>query len=179
MINSNIEIKLISNHWIDFKDDEDDLCSHGQVRVIIGKEVIVDGRKKESNWSTSAMAIHLLRTLDKNHNKDNMVGEHLIPCCGHHIDHLEDKENVHIQGCFTGYNFWVEHQNNKVILTTDNNTKIEVQFSDYKREVIQFVDSVEELYKVSSPKKLPKDVYDRKGYELMRQEWRTRRNKWN
>ncbi len=174
-----LEIKLLSSHWIKFEDDEEDLCAHGQVRVRVGGEIIVDEGKKENFWTTSAMAMHLLRTLEKNHNPEKLVGEHIIPCCGHHIDHLDNEESVHIQGCMTGFNFWVEHNSNKVILTTDNDTKIEMSFDDYKIEVIGFVDKVEDLYKTSKPKKLPEDDYDRKGYELMWEEWRERRQKWN
>lgn len=48
------------------------------------------------------MSVHLLRAVENNHNPKNLVGEHLISCCGHHIDHFENNTEVHIQGCFTG-----------------------------------------------------------------------------
>lgn len=176
MTEKELEIELLSSHWIKFEDDDEDLCSHGQVRVRIGQEIIVDEGEKENFWTTSAMAVHLLRTLKDNHNSENPVGEHLIPCCGHHIDHLEGEENVHIQGCMTGHNFWVEHNNDKVILKTENGTKVQLPFEDYKKEVLRFVDKVEDLYRTSKTKKLPKDDYDRVGYEMMREEWKKRRN---
>jgi len=175
MTEKNLEIVLLTSHWIKFEDDDEDLCSHGQVRVKIGQEIIVNEGKKENFWTTSAMAVHLLRTLKNNHKPENMVGEHLIPCCGHHIDHLKEEENVHIQGCMTGHNFWVEHDIDKVILTTVSGTKIKLPFDTYKNEVLRFVDEVENLYRTSKPKKLPQDEYDRRGYELMWKEWENRK----
>ena len=62
MTEKELEIELLSSHWIEFEDDVEDLCSHGQVRVRIGQEIIVDEGEKENFWTTSAMAIHLLRT---------------------------------------------------------------------------------------------------------------------
>lgn len=57
--------------------------------MIIGTETIVDkSEQKDMHWTLSAMAMHLLRTLEQDHEPENLVGEHLIPCCGHHIDHL-------------------------------------------------------------------------------------------
>ena len=176
MTEKEFEIELLSSHWIEFDDDDKDLCSHGQVRVKIGQDIIVDEGKKENFCTTSAMALHLLRTLKNNHIAENLVGGHLIPCCGHHIDHLEGEENVHIQGCMTGYNFWIEHINNKVILTTENGTMVQLTFQDYKEEVLKFVDKVEDLYRSSKPKKLPEDEYDRIGYEMMWKEWKKRKS---
>jgi hypothetical protein len=42
MTKNDLEIELLSSNWIKFEDDEDDLCAHGQVRVRIGTEIIVD-----------------------------------------------------------------------------------------------------------------------------------------
>jgi hypothetical protein len=123
------------------------------------------------------MSIHLLRTLENNHNAENLVGEHLIPCCGHHIDHLENNIYIYIQGCFTGFNYWVEHLDNNVKLTTEAKTQVVIPRKQYETEVKNFVDKVENFYKSSNPKKLPDNKYDRKGYEMMLQEWKRRRTK--
>src|SRR5690554_7797578 len=95
MEDKQFEIELLDIHWLEDTPEEIDLCAHGQVKVIIGNEIIVDRREKQNHWTLSAMAVHLLRTVDSNHNHENLVGEHLIPCCGHHIDHLENSTEVH------------------------------------------------------------------------------------
>lgn len=109
------QIELLDIYWLENTPEEIDLCAHGQVKVKIEDEVIIDRGEKEIHWTLSAMAMHLLRTL-KNHEENDLVGEHLIPCCGHHIDHLEDDLDVHIQGCFTGINYWVKHQGEAIKL---------------------------------------------------------------
>ena len=114
MKDKQFQIEILDIHWLENTPEEIDLCVHGQVKVKIGDEVIVDKGEKENHWTLSAMAMHLLRTLEKNHQEDDLVGEHLIPCCGHHIDHLDSELDVHIQGCFTGINFWVKHQNKAI-----------------------------------------------------------------
>jgi hypothetical protein len=175
MQDKQFEIELIDIHWLDNTPEEIDLCAHGQVKVRIGNEIIVDRREKENHWTLSAMAVHLLRTIENNHDTKNLVGEHLIPCCGHHIDHLENNTDVHIQGCFTGINYWVKHIDENIQLTTESNTEILIPRDEYKNEVIAFVDKVEEFYKNSKPKQMPDDKYDRTGYEMMWNEWKRRR----
>ncbi|OYU95959.1 MAG: hypothetical protein CFE21_05965 [Bacteroidetes bacterium B1(2017)] len=175
MEDKQFKIELLDIHWLENSLEEDDLCAHGQVKVRIGNEIIVDQREKKDHWNLRAMAIHLLRTLENNHTPDTLVGDHLIPCCGHHIDHLENSEEVHIQGCFTGINYWVRHTDQKIKLTTELKTEIEISKNEYESEVKNFVDQVEEFYKLSKPKQLPEDNYDRKGYELFWKEWNRRR----
>ena len=121
------------------------------------------------------MAIHLLRTIKNNHNIESLVGEHLIPCCGHHIDHVENESEVHIQGCFTGINFWVHHTNKKVKLTTESQNEIVILQSEYEDEIKNFVDKVEKFYIESKLKIMPSDDYDKIGYEKMWLEWKKRR----
>lgn len=175
MIDKQFEIELLDIHWLEDTPEENDLCAHGQVKVIIGNEIIVDRREKQNHWTLSAMAVHLLRTIENNHDLENLVGEHLIPCCGHHIDHLENSIDVHIQGCFTGINYWVKHIDENIQLTTESNTEVVIPINEYKTEIINFVDKVEEFYEKSKPKKLPDDKYDKTGYELMWKEWQRRR----
>lgn len=179
MSNPNFRIDTLKLHWINNFNEEIDLCVHGQVKVIIGMETIIDKCEQENmHWTLSAMAMHLLRTLEQDHGLDDLVGEHLIPCCGHHIDHLPNNPVVHIQGCFTGNNFWVKHHFNSVNLTTESVNFVTVGFELYKNEVLQFADRIEDFYHNSKPKELPEDDYDRTGYLMFWEEWRNRRSKW-
>lgn len=167
MQDKQFEIELLDIYWLDNTPEEIDLCAHGQVKVRIGNEIIVDRRENEIDWTLSAMAIHLLRTIEKNHNPENLVGEQLIPCCGHHIDHRENSTEVHIQGCLTGINYWVEHIDQNIKLTTESKTEIVIPKKEYVLEIINFVNKVEEFYYTSKFKQMPKDNYDRIGYEMM------------
>lgn len=176
MKDKQFEIELLDIHWLEETPEEIDLCAHGQVKVRIGNEIIVNRREKENNWTLSAMSVHLLRTVDNNHSPESLVGEHLIPCCGHHIDHIEDDTDVHIQGCFTGINYWVQHIDPNVKLTTELKTQIVIPKKEYEIEIINFVDKVEDFYKKSKPKQMLEDNYDRTGYEMMWKEWKRRRN---
>ena len=170
------QIELLEIHWLEGIPEEIDLCAHGQVKVRIGNEVIVEKRGKENHWTLSAMAMHLLRTIENNHEENDLVGEHLIPCCGHHIDHLENELDVHIQGCFEGINYWVRHNEDTVTLETEKGIQVNISVEEYKTEVIDFVNKVEDFYKQSMPKKLPDEEYDRIGYEKFWSEWKRRFN---
>ena len=170
------QIELIEIHWLRNTPEEIDLCAHGQVRITLGDEVIVDESEKGNNWTLSAMGLHILRTLEKNHEKNNLVGEHLIPCCGHHIDHLENELDVHIGGCFKGINYWVRHRGDTVLLETEKGNQVSVSAEEYKTEVVDFVNKVEDFYEQSKPKKLPNEDYDRIGYEKFWREWKRRLN---
>lgn len=179
MTNSNFHIDILKLHWIDNSDEEIDLCAYGQVKVTIGTQTIVDKSEQEDmHWTLSAMAMHLLRTLEKDHKPKNLVGEHLIPCCGHHIDHLPNDPIVHIQGCLNGHNFWVHHNSNTVRLSTETGNSVTVDFEHYVKEILQFADRVEQFYNGSKPKQLPEDDYDRTGYLMFWEEWKNRRDKW-
>ena len=175
MKDKQFEIEILEIHWLEDTPEEIDLCAHGQVKVRIGNEIIVDRQEKNMHWTLSAMSVHLLRTLEENHNPETLVGEHLIPCCGHHIDHIENSSEVHIQGCFTGINFWVQHIAQNIKLTTEAKTEILISRNEYVSEIINFVDKVEEFYNISKHKQMPVDNYDRAGYELMWEEWKRRR----
>ncbi len=168
-------INVLAIHWIDDDDDEIDLCAHGHVRVKIGNEVIADLIEEANHWTLSAMALHLLRTLEKNHTIECLVSEHLIPCCGHNIDHLEGESDVSIQNCFRGVNYWVMHEGENIILETENGYQVTITLEEYKKEVFGFVDEVEKFYKDSNPKVLPDDRYQREGYEKFWKEWYRRR----
>src|SRR5690554_3575974 len=151
MKDKQFEIELLDIHWLEETPEEIDFCAHGQVKVRIGNEIIVDRREKENHWTLSAMSIHLLRTIDNNHNPENLVGEHLIPCCGHHIDHLENSTEVHIQGCFTRMNYWLQHVDDNIMPTTESKTASAIPKKQYARELINSVDQLEEFYQTSNP----------------------------
>jgi hypothetical protein len=185
MRGADFKIHLKKIHWLqNFGDDDDlDLCAHGKVQVIIGNEIIADNNHDENDWwCLSAMALHLLRTLDMNHTKENPVGDCLVPANGHHIDHHKDDPFVHIETEYfisgAGENWWVVHLGDKVRLETESTKVIVIPFINYKEQVLSFADKVQDFYKISKPKKMPDDHYDKEGYIKLWKEWNERRSKW-
>jgi hypothetical protein len=180
MSSDHFHIELLELHWLEDTPEEIDRCAHGQVRVTIGNETIVDKDETEGeHWTLSAMAMHLLRTLEQNHESGNRVGDHLIPSGGYHINHLPGDPNVYIEeGCSAGHNFWVRHSAKQVHLTAESGQTVAVDFDLYKREILDFADKIKAFYDHSKSKELPEDEYDRTSYLMFWKEWNRRRNKW-
>lgn len=181
--NKKFKIELKKIHWLESygDQDEDDRCAHGKVCVTIDDEIIVDNSSDPNDWwSLTAMALHLLRTLEMNHTSENPVGDCLVPNEGHHIDHHQNDPVVHIETVYPmvkGKNWWVIHQDSEVKLITESSNETIVPFDDYKSEVLTFVDKIQNFYKTSKPKILPEDEYDKEGYIKLWREWELRRSK--
>jgi hypothetical protein len=98
------EINILNQHWLGTEPDQYDLCSHGQLALIIGGQVILDGREE---YGLSETALALLRTLEQDHSPQNHVAEKLVfHGCGY----------VLMQGCAIGADWTVEHDGPHVIL---------------------------------------------------------------
>jgi len=67
------DIKILRQHWIgnEGKDNPEDLCSHGEVYLRIGEEVLSSG--ESGSWTLSSIALYLMRTL----NKDYEIGKNM------------------------------------------------------------------------------------------------------
>ena len=170
-------IEINEMHWLFKEDINADLCAHGNVKVIIGDELIA-GIKEDEDWTISATALFLLRTLERNHTKENQVGEHLIPCCGHFLVFTEDTKEVYVGGCPSGIDWEVIHENGCVKLRTESGKETLINFDFYKSEVLKFVDKVEHFYIESGEKTIPEDEFERNGYVEFWKEWKIKRSKW-
>jgi len=172
-MNSNtFKIELKSIHWYDGTDDEFDRCAHGEVKVIIGNEILLDENTDDILVNISAMCLHLLRTLICDHTEEEKVGDNLIPGEGHHLDHFEEDLVVHVCEAFIkGYNWWVIRNENLIQLKTEKTT-ITIEYEVYRNQIISFVEKVEEFYAISKPKLIPEDKYDREAYEKFWDEWK-------
>ena len=123
--------------WIDGSaDNADDLCLHGHTIVSIGKE------RLEYDATVSATALYLLKTLTEEHiiYEDNQM----LPCCGHWIVPDENLENVTICGCNEGIDWTVKHSGSDVILILESGTETAVPLEEYRQEVYQFADKIED-----------------------------------
>lgn len=169
MTNQNFKIDIKEVDWLDDEMGALDRCAHGNINVIIGNESMM---KADDWWNLSAAGIHLLRTLFENHTPEQKVGDVLIPFEGHHLDHFP-YSRIHVEtgGAYDlGSNWWVEHDNNKVRLTTPNQA-ITLLWIEYKNEVLKLVNAVEDLFNNSEDRILPEDEYDKEAYLKFWSEW--------
>lgn len=148
-----------------------DLCLHGNVFIQIVDHVLDDG--KVDQWTVSAGALRLLRSVVENHYAGSE--EHLMPCCGHFMIPSDDLQTVNISGCPNGLDFTVLHKDNTVELITDKNS-ISIPFDEYKNTVLKVAEEVELFYHDSPPKKLDND-FDKEGYQAFWNEWQVLKEK--
>lgn len=171
-----INFKIIYDNfsWVNGNiDDPNDLCLHGKVTVILNKENL------SYNCCTSASALRMLRTLKENHKAIPDTLEQMLPCCGMTMwPDDNDTKRVLVLGCTNGIDYAVEHKNNNIVITTESKNTYEIPFYIYKSEVLKFAHAVEDFYNSCTPKILPDNEFERKGYELFWSEWKRRISEW-
>lgn len=160
-------------HWIkdDGADDPRDLCAHSPVRFEVDGVPLVG--PDAGDFTVSAAAIYLLRTLERDHVPAAPVGEHLFPCCGHAMYDTGD-DDVTICGCPNGRNVDVVHADDVVRLTLVDGRTFIVPTDEWRRAVHRFADRVREFYERSLPK-TPADDTDAAGLARLWIEWNRRR----
>jgi hypothetical protein len=169
-----IVLRPTNLHWIDGSlDDAEDLCAHSAVDFRIGDSVLV--KPSDGDWTVSAAALYLLRTLSQPHTKQQPITEFLFPCCGNGIFEVEGQGDVQIVGCNSGIDFGVMRVRDEVILTANDGTEYRVAFSEWQRAVWNFSDSVRAFYSASSPKE-PEDDYEQRSFLKFLSEWSRRRS---
>jgi hypothetical protein len=77
------EIEIIGQKWItdELESVRSDLCSHGDIRLVIGGRVIAPGDGR-SDYTISTSALALLRTLDSDYASGDGADNQLILHCG-------------------------------------------------------------------------------------------------
>ncbi|MCK5687395.1 hypothetical protein KAJ27_24895 [bacterium] len=173
-IKDKFEIKIIDLFWFEEGKPEEDLCVHGQLKVQIGNEVMVDKSEDES-WTLSSTALSMLRTLERDHIPGKTV--QMVPCCGFNFIYEGDMEEVLILGCPNGIDWEVIHIDNEIKLKTEKGTEARIDFETYKSKVLSFVDQIEKFYVNADEKIVILEEWEA-GYAKFREEWKERRNKW-
>lgn len=158
--------------WINDKvDDPFDLCAHGKVQFEIDGVNLV--RVEDGEWTVSAAALFLLRTLRKDHTKAAPLFENVIPHCGSGMYVGDDKEDVKIIECPIGINFQVIHVRDKVQILMDDKKPLLISTNDWRAAVLGFSQVVREFYAASTPKTLVDDS-DKAGFDKFMTEWENR-----
>jgi hypothetical protein len=77
------EIEINGQRWITDEPESvrNDLCSHGDIRLVIGGRVIASGDGR-GDYTISTSALALLRTLDRDYSSDPAADNQLILHCG-------------------------------------------------------------------------------------------------
>jgi len=159
------EIAITRQGWIDGGPDSEraDLCSHGDIRLVIGGRVVARGTgSREYTISTSALA--LLRTLESDHESGEPI-QQLILHCGMLL----------MTSCPIGIDWSVRHTEGRVelsnLLLCEEIGSVEefpglaasVTEDRYRREVIAFAKKAKELFANAEkifPDELERQLYD-------------------
>jgi hypothetical protein len=158
--------------WInDQVDDPFDLCAHGKVQFEIDGVNLV--RVEDGEWTVSAAALFLLRTLKKDHTVEAPLFENVIPHCGSGFYAGEGEEDVKIIECPSGINFQVIHVRDTVQIIMNEKKPFMVASDEWRNAVLTFSQVVREFYAASTPK-TPVDDSDEAGFEKFMVEWRNR-----
>src|SRR5262249_9530414 len=150
-----------------------DLCAHGGVLVTQDDRVLVDDRGE--NWTLSAAALFLLRSLVSDHTPQSRVGDQLFPCCGHAMYVQDASDDVVIVGCPRGRDWQVQHRAEKVVLVFEGERQVSIPEADWREAVLGFSDAVEAFY-ASCAEKQHLDPDEAAGYKAFRAEWRRRKD---
>lgn len=155
-------------HWIGDhgEDDPNDFCAHSTVAMAIDDQQIVSPH--DGDWTVSASAIILLRSLFADHPGDMQREEHVFPCCGHVI-WPRDGGGVVISGCPNGVDFGIRHRSGHIELETSAGV-LQVGSDDWRAAVLEFASCVRRFYEDSEPKDLSPDA-EPEGYLAMMAEW--------
>jgi hypothetical protein len=154
-------------------DQPEDYCAHGRVEFRVNETCFVS--PEDGDWTVSAAALFLLRTLSHDHTLETPVAEEnrLFPCCGHAVwpsDGPEWKFEVLCVGCGDGIEVFVTHQAGYIVLSSDAGTET-VCAREWRRAVLGFAEQVLGFYERCSPKVSIDDDHDRRGWALFWQEW--------
>jgi hypothetical protein len=159
-------------HWLKADDpDPADLCVHSPVDLQIGTARLVE--PAAGDWTVSAAALYLLRTLERPHTKAAPVGDHLFPCCGFTMYDIAGETDVLIVGCPSGTDLEVTRHADQVILTAADGSQHRVAFAEWRTAVCAFSKAVRAFYDQSPPRR-PADTEDENGFRKFMAEWERR-----
>jgi hypothetical protein len=168
-----IVLELVEPRWITNRDDPQDQCAHGYMEFAIDGVQFIS--KDDGDWTVTAAALYLLRTIASDHGGGNsVVGtyNYLIPCCGHVVWPEEGgKYSFIILGCDSGIDPSVIHHDDSVEISLADKS-VTVSATDWTTAVLGYVDQVQQFYDQSTPKEPPEDEFDRQGWDFFWEEWR-------
>jgi hypothetical protein len=143
---TDFHISIVNQGWLE-SDDPDydvavhDLCSHGEIRLLIGGCLIAPGGD-EVDYTISTSALALLRTLESDHSPARPVADRLVLHCGMLL----------MLSCPIGIDWTVLHFDDRVRIvdpirydTTDEaeavrfpGLEVEIPLAEYRSQITAF-----------------------------------------
>ncbi|MBK7908717.1 MAG: hypothetical protein IPJ78_19515 [Gemmatimonadetes bacterium] len=165
-------IELSHLHWLNADDPSSDLCAHGGLRVSHGERVYVD--EPEAGHAVSTGALHLLRSVERDHCPEDVSCDQLVPCCGHFMVYDADRREVRNVGCPNGISWVVRHRpDGRVALHFPQHEELVLPLAEWREAVIGFSRAVREFYFGAEPKQ-PAIESDDEWYPHFIAEWERR-----
>ena len=166
---ANFHIDAANLHWLEGMDERHDHCLHGNAAARIGERTLT-----YDECTVSSTALYLLKSLTQDHIMYREANQ-MLPCCGHLIVPAEDGENVHVCGCPNGIDWTVRHTAGGVELILEDGYAVTVPMDEYRREVLAFVQKIEDFYNQSLPKELDVLCLETGAYPRFWKEWHRRK----
>jgi hypothetical protein len=164
-VNPSFGIAIVEQGWIAPDAGDEDLCSHGRIRLVIGGTTILDGGP-DDEVGISESALALLRTLNADHTPDAPIAEKLIfHGCG----------LILMMGCDIGVDWEVRHDGDHARLSSvsvDGGPRRDIAATlgrdEYERIVLAFQEATDPF---SGLTKRITDDFDRECYEAFWNEY--------
>lgn len=159
-----IELRPIELEWINGPgDDSSDQCAHAKVRLSINGTKFI--KPEDGEWTVSASALYLLRSLEEDHDIEANVtdGNQLFPCCTF-TGCLQENNKAVFFGCPNGLDVWIAHSDRGVTISSNLGEET-ISESDWYDVVLKFAREVEVFYSSSLPKDIPDDEEERLVWE--------------
>ena len=148
----NFEIRIINQEWLETEHTENDLCSHGELELIIGNEKI--STELDGGWTISTSVLQFLRCLEPNSETEKDFNP--IMCCG----------GLLMMSCPIGIYFDLHHTDNETIIIKniikqlDTGTKfieypnltVELDKKDFAVKILKIAKEVKMFFE-NEPKK--------------------------
>ena len=163
-----VELRPVNLQWITDDDAGTDLCAHGGVEVWVDGQLALDD--SDENWTLSAAALNLLRSLDPNFPMRDRVGQQLFPCCADAF-FVDDEGEFFSIGCEAALEGSVELENDRVHVRL-RDSAFTVGQADWAAAVLNFSLSVRAFYDSQPPRTPSPD--DLPGWRAFLDEWRRR-----
>ena len=112
----------------------------------------------------------MLKAIDTNYTP-NQYASQILPCCGFTMFADLAQGDVCIIGCPEGDEFSISHLSEWTQLIFPGHEPVMVQYKTFQSSVLEFIDTIELIYRQSKPKCIPVDNFDKEAYEYFWKDW--------
>jgi len=169
-----IRLDLLEPAWIDDAvDNPADQCAHGKVRLVVNGTPLLE--PCDGEFTVSATALHLLRTVELDSTPDAPVADgcQFVPCCAHSLFTAEAARFGFLAtGCPNGIELDVTHHGGTVeIVRRDTAVRAAVSAKEWRDAVLGFAVQVKRFYESSKTRLVPDDPDEQRAWSMFWSEW--------